>query len=163
MTFTLVDGSRNIVVTATDEATNATTVTQAVRLDTTGPTATVSDPDASVAYTDATWNNTCAALGGPGICGTSTDGSGSGVATVTYELERQTWWGSTSCFNGTGFTSAACNVMRPMTTGPSPWWSSVPTSTIPNSILWASTMRLTVTVTDVAGNATTTVTTFTKD
>ena len=47
------------------------------------------------------------------------------------------WWGSTTCFNGTGFAAGACNTMRPMTTGPSPWWSSVPTSTIPNSFIWA--------------------------
>jgi hypothetical protein len=132
-------------------------------LDTTAPTATVSDPDAGTDYTDSMWNNTCAGQGGPGICGTASDGTGGGVASVTYELERETWWGATSCFNGTGFTAAACGTMRTMTTGPNPWWSGVATNTIPNSIIWASTMRLTITVTDLAGNSTTSVTTFTKD
>jgi hypothetical protein len=50
-----------------------------------------------------------------------------------------------------------------VTTGPNPWWASVPTSTIPNTAVGTSTMRLTITVTDIAGNATTTITTFTKD
>jgi len=160
--FTLADGARNLVVTATDAAGNVTTVTQSVRLDTTAPTAAVSDPDAGVDYTDGTWNNTCSAFGGPGICGTSTDGSGSGVASVTYKLERDPWIGSSRCFDGTTFTANACNTMRAVTNGPSPWWTSVPTDSIPNSFLFSATMRLTITVTDVAGNATTTVTTFYK-
>lgn len=164
VTFTLADGARDVVVTATDEAGNPATSTQAIRLDTTAPTASVGDPVAGTNYTDSSWNGTCAAQGGPGICGTSTDGAGSGVSSVTYELERETWWGQTTCFNGSnGFTSGACGTMRATSTGPSPWWTSVPTASIPNSIIWASTMRLTITVTDVAGNATTTVTTFTKD
>jgi hypothetical protein len=160
VTFTLSDGARNAVVTATDEAGNPTTLTQSIRLDTTAPTATVADPTAGTTYTDTTWNNTCGGQGGPGVCGTSTDGSGGGVATVTYELERETWWGSTSCFNGTGFTAAACGTMRATSTGPSPWSTSIPATAIPNALIFASTMRLTVTVTDVAGNSATTVTTF---
>jgi len=164
-TFTLADGARNLVVTATDAAGNVTTVTQSVRLDTTAPTATVGDPDAGVDYTDSMWSNTCAGSGGAGICGTSTDGSGSGVASVTYKLEREPWLGlgSTTCFNGTSFASNACNTMRNVTTGPSPWWTSVPAGAFPNTILFSATVRLTITVTDVAGNSTTTVTTFYKD
>jgi hypothetical protein len=163
MTFTLVNGSTDAVVTATDGAGNATTATQAIRLDTVAPTATVQDPDAGVGYTDAAWSNTCSANGGPGICGTSTDGSGSGVGGVTYKLEHDPAIGNSTCFNGTTFVSSACNTMRAVTTGPNPWWASVPTSTIPNTAVGTSTMRLTITVTDIAGNATTTITTFTKD
>ena len=102
--------------------------------------------------------------GGPGICGTAADGTGSGVATVTYELRKSGLLGGNyQCWNGNAWASGQCGKDQDIDSGPSPWRSSVPTNSMPNGFILSIQMRLVLTVTDVAGNEATLTINFAKN
>lgn len=148
---TLVEGANSFTAVAVDAAGNAspTSATFSVTLDTVLPTLTITDPKSGVAYKDSTgqasgrWANTCA--GTPGGCGTSSD-SGSGVGSVGFTLRDTS---ASTCWSGTGAAYAACGAPLAVT-GTTAW-----SKAIAYAVVTGRSLQLTVTVTDLAGNATT--------
>lgn len=161
--FTLAEGQQNAVIETTDAAGNTGTTTVQLRLDTVAPTASANSPTAGADYTDTTWSQTCASQGGPGICGSASD-TGSGVQNITYELRKSGLLGGNyQCYNGSAWSAGACGQQQAMDSGPTPWWTSVPTNDMPNGFLiFSIQMRLVLTVTDVAGNQGAVTITFSK-
>lgn len=161
--LTLTEGQQPATIQVTDAAGNVGTTTVELRLDTAAPSVVAETPVAGTTYTDTTWDQTCTTRGGPGICGTTADGSGSGVDTVTYELRKSGLLGGNyQCWNGNAWASGQCGKDQDMDSGPSPWWSSVPTNSMPNGFILSIQMRLVLTVTDVAGNEATLTINFAK-
>ena len=97
----LSDGSHSFDVRATDTAgnTDGNPATVFWNIDTTAPSSTASFPSAGGSYTTAEWNAGCATSG---LCGTYSDGSGSGVVDVEISIRQ----GSGDYWDGTGFSSA---------------------------------------------------------
>jgi hypothetical protein len=163
VTLTLAEGAKTAAVTATDAAGNTNSATTTLRLDTLDPTVDADSPVDGMLYTDNSWDDTCATRGGPGICGTATDGSGSGIASMTYELRKSGLLGGNyQCWNGNAWAPGQCGKQQDMDSGPSPWWTSVPTSAMPNGFILSIQLRLVLTVTDIAGNTTTSTINFSK-
>lgn len=161
--LTLAEGAKTATVTSTDAAGNTNSATPSLRLDTIAPTVTSETPVAGTQYTDSTWDDTCATRGGPGICGTAADTNGSGIDDITYELRKTSLLGGNyQCWNGNAWASGQCGKQQDMDSGPSPWWASVPTNSMPNGFIISVQMRLVLTVTDLAGNVTTSTINFTK-
>ena len=98
----LADGSHTFDVRATDAAgnTDSTPATMTWVIDTASPSSTADFPVASGNYTVAEWNAGCAASG---LCGTYSDGSGSGVVDVEVSIQQ----GSGDYWDGSGFSSAS--------------------------------------------------------
>lgn len=148
---TLVEGANSFTAVAVDPAGNTSPASAsfAVTLDTVLPALTITDPKSSVAYKDssgpaaARWANTCA--GAPGACGTSSD-SGSGVTSVTLTLRDSNL---NTCWTGTGTTYAACGA--PIAATGTTAWSRA----IAYGVITGRSLQLTVTVTDLAGNVST--------
>jgi hypothetical protein len=161
--LTLVEGQQPASIQVTDQAGNVGTTNAQLRLDTIAPTVVADTPVAGTTYTDATWDQTCANRGGPGICGTSADANGSGVDMVTYELRKTGLLGGNyQCWNGNAWAAGQCGKDQEMDAGPSPWWASVPTNSMPNGFILSVQMRLVLTVTDIAGNEATVTIDFAK-
>ena len=97
----LAGASHTFDVRATDVAgnTDGTPASYTWLVDTTAPSSTTSFPVASESYTAAEWAAGCATAG---LCGTYSDGSGAGVASVEVSIRR----GTGNYWNGTGFSSA---------------------------------------------------------
>jgi hypothetical protein len=148
---TLVEGGNSFTAVAVDPAGNTSSASAgfSVTLDTVLPTLAITDPKSGVAYKDssgpaaARWANTCA--GSPGACGTSSD-SGSGVTSVRLTLRDTT---ANTCWTGTGTTYAACGA--PLTVTGTTTWSKA----IAYAVVTGRSLQLTLTVTDLAGNVTT--------
>ena len=87
---------------ATDTAgnTDASPASQTWVIDTAAPSSTAAFPVASGNYTAAEWDAGCATSG---LCGTYSDGSGSGVVDVEISIRQ----GTGDYWDGTGFTSAS--------------------------------------------------------
>jgi hypothetical protein len=163
VTLTLAEGAKTATVTVTDAAGNVNSATPSLRLDTVAPTVVSETPIAGTQYTDSTWDATCATRGGPGICGTAADTNGSGLDDVTYELRKAGLLGGNyQCWNGNSWAAGQCGKQQDMDSGLSPWWASVPTNSMPNGFFLSIQMRLVLTVTDIAGNTTTSTINFTK-
>jgi large repetitive protein len=163
VSLTLAEGAKAATVTATDAAGNTNSASQSLRLDTVDPTVIADTPVAGTLYTDNSWDNTCANRGGPGICGTASDTNGSGVDDVTYELRKSGLLGGNyQCWNGNAWAPGQCGKQQVPDSGPSPWWASVPTNSMPNGFILSIQMRLVLTVTDIAGNSATSTISFTK-
>lgn len=148
---TLVEGINALTAVATDPAGNASTPSGAVSvtLDTVLPVLTITDPRSGVTYKNGgqgadAWTATCA--GTPGACGTAFD-SGSGVTSVTLVLRDTT---ANTCWTGTGTTYATCGSQLAVT-GTTNWSKGIAFQVVNSHIL-----LLTITVTDLAGNVTTT-------
>ena len=147
---TLVQGANSFTAVATDQAGNNSPASTAVSatLDTVAPTAIITDPKNGVAYKNNTgpaanrWSNTCAAAGGPGACGTTSD-SGSGVSSVTLTLRDTT---TNTCWTGSGTGYAACASALAVT-GTTAWSRAIAFNAVNNH-----TLQITITVTDLAGN-----------
>ena len=98
----LADGSHTFDVRATDLAGNVdgSPASFTWLVDTTAPSSTIGFPAAAGEYNGAAWNAGCATSG---LCGTHSDGSGSGVDEVRVSVQRDStglWW------NGAAFASA---------------------------------------------------------
>jgi antitoxin (DNA-binding transcriptional repressor) of toxin-antitoxin stability system len=153
---TLVEGANSLTAVATDQAGNVSAPSGAlsVTLDTVLPVPTITDPKSGVTYKNGgpgaeSWANTCA--GTPGACGTASD-SGSGVTSVTLVLRDTT---ANTCWSGTGTTYATCG--SPLgVTGTTTWSKTM----IFNVVKARSSLGLTITVTDLAGNVGTTTVSF---
>jgi hypothetical protein len=99
----LADGSHTFRVRALDGASNAdpTPASHTWTVDTAAPSSTIGFPAAAGKYRSSTWNAGCATSG---VCGTHSDGSGSGVQKVEVSLRRV----STGLYwNGASFSSAS--------------------------------------------------------
>ena len=95
----LIDGTYTVVATQTDWGPNTgTSNTNTFTIETNPPSLTVTHPLAGGAYNDAAWG-ACSPVG---ICGTATDGLGSGVAIVQVSIQQ----GSGNYWNGSSFASA---------------------------------------------------------
>jgi hypothetical protein len=163
VTLTLAEGAKTATVTVTDAAGNTNSAAPSLRLDTIAPTVVSETPVSGTQYTDSSWDSTCATRGGPGICGTAADTNGSGIDDITYELRKSGLLGGNyQCWNGNSWAAGQCGKQQDMDSGPSPWWASVPTNSMPNGFILSIQMRLVLTVTDVAGNITTSTINFTK-
>jgi hypothetical protein len=163
VTLTLEEGVKAATIRSTDAAGNESTTVAQLRLDTVDPTVVSETPISGTQYTDTSWSHTCASRGGPGICGTAADTSGSGVVAVTYELRKSGLLGGNyQCWNGSSWSAGQCGRDTDMDRGVSPWWASVPTNSMPNGFILAIQMRLVLTVTDVAGNETVQTVSFSK-
>ena len=84
---TLSDGSHTFDVRATDVAgnTDATPASYIWLVDTTAPSSTIAFPTAAATYSSAGWNAGCPTSG---LCGTYSDGAGSGVADVEVSIRQ---------------------------------------------------------------------------
>ena len=147
----LVEGANSFTAVATDQAGNTSTASTALTatLDTVLPAATITDPKNGLAYQNNSgpaanrWANTCAAT--PGACGTASD-SGSGVTSVTLTLRDTT---ANTCWTGSGTTYAACS--SPLAVTGTTTWSKP----MAYNVVRGRSLQLTITVTDLAGNVTT--------
>lgn len=156
LVFTLsTQGDNTITYFATDSAgASETTHTAHVKLDNRSPVLAVTSPTGDL--THAQWRAACAGAGRTGgVCGTAVDPTlGSGTARVEYVLYRSSDF---RCFNGTSWTSAACQTRTPakLTTGT--WFASIPDSALATSRTWYT---ITIYAKDIAGNTTNTTRTF---
>jgi hypothetical protein len=101
------------------------------------------------AYTNASWDAGCSTAGGD-TCGTASDGTGSGVSSVTISLRNGTTSGN--YWNGTGFSSSTEIFLS--ATGTSTWSFSFPATNFPADGQY----RIRARSTDAAGNPSTTLT-----
>lgn len=155
-TVTLAEGANSLTAVAVDQAGNSSTASAgfAVTLDTVAPSLVITDPRNGVAYKNGgqgadSWSNTCA--GTPGACGTASD-SGSGVTSVALTLRNTA---TNTCWTGVGTTYAACGSPLGLT-GTTTW--SLP---IIYNVVKSSSLQLTLTGTDLAGNVATSTVSFT--
>jgi hypothetical protein len=127
----LTEGSHTLSVRAIDAAGNVgSSTTSTIRVDRTNPTATLTG------YCNQN-----------DFCGTASDGTGSGIWRVTYEIRRK---GSTppqdACWNGTAFSTTACGFDKLFASGTTSWSGPIP------SITASGTYVLTVRAEDLAGH-----------
>jgi LmbE family N-acetylglucosaminyl deacetylase len=132
-------GQYTLRVRATDLAGNVTTTSGATFVyDATVPTATLSFPVASGAYTTASWTAGC---GSPGMCGTAGD-AGAGVQKVELSIRR----GTGNYWNGSSFGSTSEVYFA--ATGTTAWSFAFPAANFPAN----SEYRVRVRATDNVGN-----------
>ena len=118
--------------------------------DTTPPTAAITFPASGSTYDEAAWGTGCPS----GICGTATDGSGSGVAQVQVSIQQ----GTGNYWNGSSFSSATEVLLD--ATGTTSWTRTFAVTNFPTD--GSYTVR--ATATDNADNVSTAaVSTFTID
>lgn len=147
----MTEGVYAVTFSASDNAGNpATPLTTTFTLDTTLPTATITNPS-TTAYTQAgcgtgtVWD----------VCGTAAD-PGSGVDRVEINLQHNGWiFGGDRCLSSAGAWTSACGTNLTATLDGSGNWSYV-TGTLPGDgfFQWQG-YTLTVYVYDRAGNVTT--------
>ena len=140
----LTDGSHTFDVRATDAAgnTDGTPATYTWLVDTAAPSSTIGFPAASGEYNVAGWNAGCATSG---LCGTYSDGSGSGVDQVRVSVRRV----STGLYwNGASFSSAPEVLLNTGLAGGN-WTRAFPASNFPAD----GDYTVSVFATDDVGNA----------
>ena len=120
----LTEGTHTVSVRGKDDSNNwgALASTTFVK-DTVAPVSTISFPTATT-YVESSWNAGCSTPTGD-ICGTSTDGSGSGVQNVLYSMRRLINNGgveSALFWDGTAFASA--NELFHSASGSTSWSAS---------------------------------------
>lgn len=155
LVFTLNKQGDNVVTYfATDSVGGAETAhTAHVKLDDRAPVLTVTSPTGDL--THAQWRAACTRQGlTGGLCGTAVDTSGSGVQRVEFVLFRSS---DSRCFNGSSWTSAACQTRTAATLSSANWLVAVPDSALAVSRTWYT---ITVYSQDVAGNTTNTTRNF---
>ena len=147
------DGSYTVRVRAADAAANTQTPSsRTFTFDATAPASTTTFPAAAGDYNTAGWNAGCPASG---LCGTYSDGAGSGVADVEVSIRQ----GTGDYWDGSGFTNAS-EVWNAATLAAGDWSYAFPASSFPAN--GAYTVR--VRAVDDAGNAETAASrTFTVD
>ncbi len=111
----LTDGSHTFDVRATDVAGNqdASAASYTWLVDTTAPSSTVTFPAASGEYNAAGWATGCATAG---LCGTYSDGTGSGVTQVQVSIRQ----GAGNYWNGSGFSSGKRGLEQRRASRPEP-------------------------------------------
>ena len=135
-------GPYTVSVRATDNSGNVETAnSRTFTYDTTPPSSTTTFPVASGNYNAAGWAAGCATAG---VCGTASDGGGSGVQAVAVSIRQ----GSGNYWNGTGFSSSS-EVFNSATLSGSNWSYAFAASSFPTN----TTYTIRVRSTDVAGNA----------
>jgi hypothetical protein len=147
---TLAQGVNSFTAVATDPAGNSSIPSTALTatLDQVGPTVTITDPKDGFAYVNGgggsapRWSGTCG--GSSGACGTAAD-SGSGVISVTLELKETA---TNTCWTGSGTSYATCGSALALT-GTTTWAQS-----IAFGVVKGRSLQLKVTATDLAGNVT---------
>ncbi|GAC1326844.1 MAG: hypothetical protein NVSMB13_12580 [Mycobacteriales bacterium] len=143
----LADGAHIFSVTATDPAGNTSTAaTYTWTIDTVAPTGAITFPVSGSSYNATSYNAGCGTAGVGDLCGTAADAA-SGVSTVRVSVQA----GAGNYWNGSTFGSASEALLTP--TGTTAWNYALATSALTTGVTY--TVRLHVT--DVAGNASTTV------
>jgi hypothetical protein len=94
------DGTHTVRVCVTDAATNTGSDTATVTKDTAAPSSLIEFPVHGAFYNAAGYTAGCETAATGDICGTATDGTGSGVAKVEVSIQRGLFY-----WNETGFSS----------------------------------------------------------
>ncbi|GAB3615714.1 hypothetical protein GCM10027416_02710 [Okibacterium endophyticum] len=155
LTFTLsTQGDNTITYYATDRFGVAEAAhTDHVKLDNQAPVLAVTSRTGDMTHKE--WASACSLAGaGEAVCGTVTDGSGSGVVAVGYVLFRSS---DARCFDGEKWTGAACTKRPLATLDQGLWIARVPSSALELARTWYT---ITVYASDAAGNTTNTTRTF---
>lgn len=147
-------GDNTITYFATDSAgASEQARTAHVKLDNTAPSLAVTSRTGDM--THAQWAQACPLPGMTGgVCGTTEDGVGSGVASVQYVLSRSS---NQQCFDGSKWTGAACNKRPSASLQNGTWVVDVPDDALQTARTWYT---VTVFVVDAAGNGTNTTRNF---
>jgi len=121
----LTDGSHTFDVRATDAVGNqdGSPATYTWLVDSAAPTSTTSFPAAAGAYNAVSWDAGCPASG---LCGTYSDGTGSGVQTVEVSIRQ----GAGNYWNGSAFASAS-ELWNAATLAAGDWSYAFPASSFP--------------------------------